>query len=48
MSHSTPDRYDPPAKEPEDLLPNPYLELSFWRFAILATLVTAFAMVVVT
>lgn len=42
MSYSTPDRYDPPAKEPEDLSPNPYLEISFWRFAILATLVTAF------
>jgi hypothetical protein len=42
MNNLTPDRYDPPAKEPEESSPNPYLELSFWRFAILATLVTAF------
>lgn len=42
MSNQTPERYDPPAQEPGEQPPNPYLELSFWRFAILATLVTAF------
>lgn len=42
MSNQAPERNDPPVQEPGEQPANPYLELSFWRFAILATLVTAF------
>ncbi len=43
MDNETPGRLEPLQKDAEQQEPpNPYLELSFWRFALLATLVTAF------
>lgn len=43
MDNETPGRLEPLQKDAEQQQPpNPYLELSFWRFALLATLVTAF------
>jgi hypothetical protein len=43
MNNETPGQLDPPQKDiDQQEPPNPYLELSFWRFALVATFVTAF------
>ncbi len=43
MNNETPGPLEPLQKDVDQQEPpNPYLELSFWRFALLATFVTAF------